>query len=94
LDIAQPSAIYRFSPFNGRGRRQSCSRSNGSTIQGDADQPPAGYTAQIVPGADGLHPILKIFSAPGTELAAGAYPAAILADLTNGYITFWGADFK
>lgn len=60
---------------------------------GTVEQPPAGYPAQIVPGVDSLHPILKVFSAVGVELAAGAYPAAILAEL-NAFIEFWGADFK
>jgi hypothetical protein len=45
---------------------------------------PAGYTAEInlstgaTSWANAL--ILKIFSAPGVELAAAAYPAPILAD--------------
>lgn len=60
---------------------------------GDPTQPPAGYTAQILPGADGLHWVLKVFSAAGQELAAGAYPAAILADL-NAFIEFWAADYE
>lgn len=44
---------------------------------------PAGYTGEIVAGsgstpANGI--ALKFFSVPGTELAAGAYSAAVLAD--------------
>lgn len=35
----------------------------------------------IIPGADAFHWILKIFSGVGAELAAGAYPAGLLADL-------------
>jgi hypothetical protein len=54
---------------------------------------PAGYNCQIVPGADALHPILKVFSSEGVELAAGAYPAALAAEL-NFFIEAWGADFK
>jgi hypothetical protein len=60
---------------------------------GDPTQPNGGYTMQIIPGADGLHWILKVWSAPGTELAAGAYPAAITGD-ANAFVEFWGADFK
>lgn len=47
---------------------------------------PAGYTAKITfPNTANITGwshflILKIYSAPGVELAAGAYPAAILAD--------------
>ena len=45
---------------------------------------PAGFDAQIniSTGATGWNNalILKLFSAPGVELAAGAYPAPILAD--------------
>lgn len=60
---------------------------------GEASQVPAGYTATLLPGADSLHWLLKLFSAPGTELAAGAYPAGILADI-DAVVEFWGADYK
>jgi hypothetical protein len=40
---------------------------------------PAGYTAMLIPGATLNAWKLKVYSAPGTELAAAAYPAAILA---------------
>lgn len=47
-------------------------------------RPPAGYTGSIVkkttPTGWNDAFILKLYSAPGTELAAAAYPAAILAD--------------
>lgn len=60
---------------------------------GNATQPPQGYGAQILPGADSQHWLLRLFSSPGTELAAGAYSAGVLADL-YAYIEFWGGDFK
>lgn len=45
---------------------------------------PGGYMGEIVPGSapTGWNNAfrLKLYSAPGTELAAAAYPAAILAD--------------
>jgi hypothetical protein len=44
-------------------------------------QAPAGYGVSILPGADGLHWLLKVWSAVGVELAAAAYPAAITADV-------------
>lgn len=43
-------------------------------------QGPAGYAVEFLPGADGNHWLMKIFSAAGTELLAAAYPAAITAD--------------
>lgn len=43
-------------------------------------QGPAGYTVEILPGADGNHWLYKVYSAVGTELVAGAYPAAITGD--------------
>ncbi len=43
---------------------------------------PGGYTAEILPGADKFHWLLKIYgTTPGTELSAGAYPASISGDL-------------
>lgn len=60
---------------------------------GEASQPPAGYTASILPGADSQHWLLKIFSAAGVELAAGAYPAGVLADI-DAVVEFWGANYK
>jgi hypothetical protein len=45
---------------------------------------PAGYTAEMVAGTNTAALAtafkLKIFTAPDTELAAGAYPASLLAD--------------
>lgn len=40
-----------------------------------------GYAMSIVPGADNLHWLLVIFSGIAAQLAAGAYPAGLLADL-------------
>lgn len=40
-----------------------------------------GYAMSCCPGADGLHWLLIIFSAIATELAAGAYPVALITDL-------------
>lgn len=55
---------------------------------------PGLYIAEIVPGADAFHWLLKVSSTtPGTELAAGAYPASITGDL-DVYIEAWGAEFK
>lgn len=50
---------------------------------------PASYIAKIIPGADRLHWLLQIFSAIGTELVAGAYPAGLTADL-DFYVEFTG----
>lgn len=44
-------------------------------------QGPAGYGVEILPGADNLHWLWKIYSAVGVELGAAAYPAAITGDL-------------
>ncbi|HLJ90518.1 MAG TPA: hypothetical protein VKZ53_27160 [Candidatus Angelobacter sp.] len=53
-------------------------------------QGPGGLAAEIVPGVDAFHPILKLFNTTtGTELAAGAYPAAVIAD-TNFFIQLEG----
>ena len=40
-----------------------------------------GYSMSIVPGADNLHWLLCIFSGVATELAAGAYPGGLVADV-------------
>ncbi len=40
-----------------------------------------GFNMQIIPGADNLHWLLRIFSASGAEQAAGAYPAGLTGDL-------------
>lgn len=40
-----------------------------------------GYSLSIVPGVDGLHWLLCVFSGVATELAAGAYPAGLAADV-------------
>jgi hypothetical protein len=50
---------------------------------------PGGFAAQIVPGADNLHPLLKIWASGGVEHAAGAYEAAITGDL-DFFIEFVG----
>jgi len=43
---------------------------------------PAGFGAEILPGADGTHWLLKLFgTTPGTELLAGAYNAGLTGDL-------------
>jgi hypothetical protein len=39
-----------------------------------------GYVAELVPGTTLANWLLRVYSAAGTELATGAYPAAILAD--------------
>lgn len=41
----------------------------------------SGYAMSILPGADSLHWLLVIYSGLATELAGGAYPAGLLADL-------------
>lgn len=64
-----------------------------SVGSGKVTNPPAGYPAKIIPGADSQHWLLQIFSAAGVELAAGAYPAGILADV-DIYIEFEGGNFK
>lgn len=43
----------------------------------------SGYPAIIIPGPTLATWLLKIYSAPGTELATGAYSAALLADVFN-----------
>lgn len=40
-----------------------------------------GYALSIVPGADAFHWLLCIFSGVATELAGGAYPAPLTADI-------------
>jgi hypothetical protein len=45
---------------------------------------PAGYSAEFVAGATMQTCKLKVFASPGNELAAAAYPAALLAD-ANGF---------
>jgi len=40
-----------------------------------------GYSMSIVPGADNLHWLLCIYSGVAAELAAGAYPAGLAADV-------------
>lgn len=48
------------------------------------DNTPAGYTAEIVAGTDPTQLAttykLKVYTAPGTEMTAIAFPAALLAD--------------
>lgn len=44
-------------------------------------QGPGGLAAEIFPGVDGLHPILKLFDpTTGNELATGPYPAKVTVD--------------
>lgn len=61
-------------------------------ITGRVQQGPQGLVARIIPGVDALHPILQIFSAFATELAAGAYSAAVLAD-QDIIVEFYGRTF-
>lgn len=44
------------------------------------DGSPDGLAADVIPGIDRLHPLLKLWTANDTELAAGAYSAAEKAD--------------
>jgi hypothetical protein len=39
-----------------------------------------GYSLSVVPGADNLHWLFCVFSGVAVELAAGAYPAGLIAD--------------
>lgn len=56
-------------------------------------QGPGGLAAEVVPGVDAFHPILKLFdTTTGNELAAGNYSAAVLAD-TNFFLAFEGRNF-
>jgi hypothetical protein len=55
---------------------------------------PAGLTAKVIPGADVYHWLLQVFSTtPATEFSAGAYSAALLADL-DIFIEAEGGNFK
>lgn len=56
-------------------------------------QGPAGFSASIIPGADGLHPLLKVWASAGNEHVAGAYEGAITGDL-DFFIEFVAASFK
>lgn len=42
---------------------------------------PAGFSVELLPGANGNHWLLKMFASAGNEHAAGAYEAAITGDL-------------
>ena len=53
---------------------------NSSINDYEVVQAPAGYTAELVPGATLATWKLMVFSAPNTQLAAAAYPAAITGD--------------
>lgn len=44
---------------------------------------PGGYTAEFIPGATLAACKVKYYASDGTELAAGAYPAALTGDLTK-----------
>lgn len=61
-------------------------------ISGRVQQGPQGLVARIIPGVDAFHWILQIFSAFATELAAGAYSAAVLAD-ADIVVEFYGRTF-
>ncbi len=52
----------------------------GNPVLGVIEKYPAGSLAELIPGATPKTWFLKVFSAPGTELAAGAYPAGIAGD--------------
>lgn len=53
-------------------------------------QGPGGLAAELVPGVDAFHPILKLFDPlTGNELAAGAYAAKISGD-NNFFVQFEG----
>lgn len=53
-------------------------------------QGPGGLAAEIVPGVDAFHPILKLFDpTTGNELAAGPYPAKASGD-ANFSVAFEG----
>lgn len=52
----------------------------------------SGYSMSILPGADNLHWLLAIYSGVATQLAAGAYPAGLTADL-DIYVEFSGRRF-
>lgn len=54
---------------------------------------PNGYPTKIIPSTDTNHFLMQIFSAPATELAAGPYPAGILADL-DIVVEFQGLTFR
>lgn len=56
-------------------------------------QGPAGFGVSIIPGADGLHWLLKVWGSVGVEHVAGAYEAAIVADV-DFLIEFTAANFK
>lgn len=51
-----------------------------------------GYSMSIIQGADALHWLLVIFSGVATQLAAGAYPAALTTDL-DIFVEFSGRRF-
>jgi hypothetical protein len=56
-------------------------------------QGPAGFGASIIPGADGLHWLLKIWASAGVEHAAAAYEAAITGDL-DFFVEFAAPNFR
>jgi hypothetical protein len=43
----------------------------------------AGYEFEFIIGSNATNGLLKVYTASGTELNAGAYPAALLADMAN-----------
>ncbi len=55
----------------------------GTITQYEVTKLNAGYPAIIIPGPTLATWLLKLYSAPGTELATGAYSAALLADVFN-----------
>lgn len=64
-----------------------------SPTGGTVINPPKGYPSKILPGATVGHFLLQMFSGVLTELAAGAYDAAVIAD-QDIYIEFDGASYK
>lgn len=44
-------------------------------------QGPGGFSAELIPGADDTHWLLKVYSSAGTEHVAAAYEATITGDL-------------
>ena len=54
-------------------------RPRSNTIAGTVVTSPAGYLATLIKGQTLATWKLMLYSAPGVELAAGAYPAALLA---------------
>lgn len=63
----------------GKGQADATVGYPGTVSESEVASAPAGYTALLVPGTTLANWKLKVYSVAGTELAAAAYPAAILA---------------